>query len=230
MDRFRRPRWARDGRSVVVQGVDVNARQGLYRIDVETAAVTPLVTAVAPETLSWPELSPDGSRLFFVRRSTEACGVFERDLQQGQERRVTDCDRLGPLAISPDGKQVAQARAAGGSRYLDTVVVEPMAGGPAREIYRQPAGEYDINGVSWMPDGSHVVVVWTKAVSPAQREALLVPVAGGPPTRLDLPPTVAERIDVHPDGKQLAFVAGERRQEVWVLENFLPAASKALKR
>lgn len=226
---IRRPRWAPDGRSVVVQGMDVNERQGLYRIDVASGAVTLLVAAVDREGLSSPQLSPDGNRLFYIRRAKE-CAIVERDLQAGQERQASTCDGFGRFAISPDGKQIAQARAAGGAQRLDAVVLEPLAGGPAREIYRQPTGEDDIASVSWMPDGSHVIVVRTKAVSPAQREALLVPVAGGPPTRLDLPPTVNARIDVHPDGKQLAFEAGERRQEVWVLENFLPAASKALKK
>ena len=27
--------------------------------------------------------------------------------------------------------------------------------------------------------------------------------------------------DVHPDGRQIAFAAGENSSEVWVLENFL---------
>jgi hypothetical protein len=31
--------------------------------------------------------------------------------------------------------------------------------------------------------------------------------------------------DVHPDGRQIAFVAGENKEEVWVLENFLPAVN-----
>jgi hypothetical protein len=36
----------------------------------------------------------------------------------------------------------------------------------------------------------------------------------------------AERIRVNPDGRQLAFVSGRRHAEIWVLENFLPAAAR----
>ena len=32
---------------------------------------------------------------------------------------------------------------------------------------------------------------------------------------------------VHPDGRQIAFTAGEGRGELWVMENFLPARQPA---
>jgi hypothetical protein len=31
---------------------------------------------------------------------------------------------------------------------------------------------------------------------------------------------------LNPDGRQLAFVSGRRHAEIWVLENFLPAAAR----
>ena len=30
-------------------------------------------------------------------------------------------------------------------------------------------------------------------------------------------------LSIHPDGKRIAFTAGTDREEVWVLEDFLPA-------
>jgi len=32
---------------------------------------------------------------------------------------------------------------------------------------------------------------------------------------------------IHPDGRQIAFTAGEVKEEVWVMENFLPALKAA---
>ncbi|MBZ5583594.1 MAG: hypothetical protein LAQ30_15575 [Acidobacteriia bacterium] len=36
-----------------------------------------------------------------------------------------------------------------------------------------------------------------------------------------------ERASIHPDGRQIAYLGGEKKKEVWVLENFLPAAKAA---
>jgi hypothetical protein len=36
-----------------------------------------------------------------------------------------------------------------------------------------------------------------------------------------------ENLDVHPDGRRIAFNSTEVRREVWVMENFLPVAKEA---
>ena len=49
---------------------------------------------------------------------------------------------------------------------------------------------------------------------------------GGQPCKIDIGATQFEGAiinKVHPDGRQIAYVAGTRNQEVWVIENFLPA-------
>jgi hypothetical protein len=55
-----------------------------------------------------------------------------------------------------------------------------------------------------------------------------VPAKGGQPERLDL--TMKgwlTNLRVHPDGRRIAFDAGEEgKEEVWVMENFLPAKAK----
>ena len=234
---FRRPRWAPDGRSLVVQGTTIDERQGLFRIDVETGAFTPLLMATAPaEMLSAPQWSPDGHLLYFIRTlrpaGVQSCAIVARDVRSGQERHVTDCGGFGRFSLSPDGSRIAQALPIGSNGNFAALHVSPVAGGESREIYRVEDGESSLDGVSWMPDGRHVLVVRWKQVTttPQRREALLVPVDGGAPKVLDLPTTVSERIDVSADGKRLAFVAGERRQEVWLLENYMPKAATTAKR
>jgi hypothetical protein len=56
-----------------------------------------------------------------------------------------------------------------------------------------------------------------------------MPLEGGTPEKLDLAIeglTVAgwENLRRHPDGRRIAFAAGETKDELWVMENFLPAA------
>jgi hypothetical protein len=42
-------------------------------------------------------------------------------------------------------------------------------------------------------------------------------------------PDTAGGVAVHPDGRQFAYQMGERLDEVWVLENFLPSVRAAAK-
>lgn len=43
-------------------------------------------------------------------------------------------------------------------------------------------------------------------------------------SRLTLSPEGMRDICLHPDGRQIAFTSVQNRDEVWVLENFLPGA------
>jgi hypothetical protein len=54
-----------------------------------------------------------------------------------------------------------------------------------------------------------------------------VPLDGGERRKLDAKVDGMTRFSVHPDGKQIAYGLTERAKddEVWVLENFLPAPS-----
>jgi len=79
----------------------------------------------------------------------------------------------------------------------------------------------------WTPDGRAILLKkGTTGVDPS--EMWLVPISGEPPRKIDLD---ARRIAagaigvtrLHPDGKQIALVAGHITTELWVLENFLPA-------
>jgi Tol biopolymer transport system component len=75
-----------------------------------------------------------------------------------------------------------------------------------------------------MPDARAVLVAKSLNDSAEQTELWLVPIDGGQPRKIDIGATQFETpVAVHPDGRQIAYTSGERKQEVWVLENFLPA-------
>jgi hypothetical protein len=61
---------------------------------------------------------------------------------------------------------------------------------------------------------------------PTTNELWLVSTIGAAPRKLAFDAERAERIRLNPDGRQLAFVSGGRHAEIWVLENFLPAAPR----
>jgi len=88
-----------------------------------------------------------------------------------------------------------------------------------------------------MPDGRGLIVgratAPPKSVSsanmfagPMMTELWLVSTTGSAPRKLAFDAQGAERIRINPDGRQLASVSGRRHAEIWVLENFLPAAAR----
>ena len=93
----------------------------------------------------------------------------------------------------------------------------PAAGGPPRELLRLKTAI--LSGVEWARDGSQLL--FSRGGEPTP-ELWRIPVQGGQPRRLGLVTNQNARISLHPDGRQIAFTAGETKTEVWVMENFLP--------
>ena len=58
----------------------------------------------------------------------------------------------------------------------------------------------------------------------AVNELWQVSIADGKARKLpiDLP---VRQVRLHPDGRQMTFLSGDRTQEIWVMENFLPTLS-----
>ena len=132
---------------------------------------------------------------------------------------------MRPLTVSPDGTTVAtieRGTAPGTSRLR----VVSLATGTTRDLLEADLGTL----VSWLPDSRTVLVFGTLPGTPpnATRSVLAVSVAGGAPKKwnLGMPVAMPPVVVVHPDGRQVAFMTGEQRNEIWALENFLPAAVK----
>ena len=92
---------------------------------------------------------------------------------------------------------------------------------PGVVVLSQPPWEV----LTWMPDGRAVLVTKILNDSHTESELWLVPIDGGQPRKMDFDPSNFRLGGVNPDGRQIAFVfvAGENKEELWVLENFLPA-------
>jgi Tol biopolymer transport system component len=221
-------RWAPDGRSFLGMGTDFNGRQGLYRIDAQTGEVAPIAFSPAGSPFSRPLWAPDGKKIYYVSflPKTNEASIRERDLASGSEREVVRRASLGAPSVSPDGRYIA-ARSSDPSTKSSTVLVFPIAGGEPRELLRVNPPQHFGFFVPWTPDGQGVIV--SKFRDDSDRgELWLVPVADGQPRKLDLDTRILQNmpIRVHPDGRQIAYMAGEHKLEVWVLENFLPPAAK----
>ena len=145
-----------------------------------------------------------------------------RNLESGEEKEVYR-GNSNPLAVSPDGQWFAFYIL---GKDTENVMVLDIASGSVRELLRIPPPEF-VFSADWTRDGQYLIFA---KVHPQQPASLWrIPVKGGEPQRLEL--TMSGLRDlrglrVHPDGRQLAFTGGERKLEIWVMENFLPAVQK----
>ena len=104
-------------------------------------------------------------------------------------------------------------------------MVIPSTGGEARELVRLQQGgeEGSVSGLEWARDGRYLLLSIgdSEGSFPVAPELWRIPVAGGKRERVGLPTQGWATVAMHPDGRQIAFTAGEPKQEVWVMENFL---------
>ena len=213
----RAPFWTPDGLFLVTHGVDADGHPGIYRIAAADGAVTPIVQAAPNEWFGFPEMSPDGRKVYFAKSGGPgARAIVEYDIQLGRQRDVIK--GASPAAVARDGKSVATVRRDGMASVL---VVASLSDAVEREVLRVVRPQALLQGVSWAPDSRSLIVntFWNDG---EKRETWLVPVDGGAHKVLDLPGHTWSRVRVHPDGRRVAYHAGELRSEVWVLENFLP--------
>lgn len=221
----RNPLWSPDGRTFVMSGVNRENKRGIYEIDAQTGAVRTVVQSADGEFFTHPEYSPDGRKIYFTghKGPDSRNAIFELDRTSGSLREVARTAGLTMIQISPDGRFLATIRRTTPERD-STVLLVPTSGGEPREVIRASAPQVFTGNASWTPD-SRALMVNTFWAGTERRETWLVPVDGGPPKSLALPGHSWGRIRVHPDGRRVAYHAGNLKTEVWVLENFLPAQS-----
>jgi Tol biopolymer transport system component len=196
--------WAPDGRSVLAWGM-TERENAIFRIDTETSEITKLA-----DGRFTPRLSPDGKTLVFMGGG----GIRKRNLDTGEESVV---DKVGTKRyddLSPDGREVL-------FQVDGAVKTVSLNGGEPRELFRASAQWQWYYGLRWTRDGRYII-------ARAGSEIWRVPAQGGTPLKLDLSVPKMESFTLHPDNRRFAFSVNEgSKSELWVLENFLPAAKAA---
>jgi len=216
--------WSPDGRSLLGKCVNGSDETGICRIDAQTGKATLLVRDSADVSRVAPVGLPDGKHILFSVTTAEGRAgrytvILIRDLDTGEEREVARSS--GGSGVSPDGRELA-IQVVDSATKEGVVKIVPVAGGESREVFRTKKTGLSL---SWTADGRRVVVGESD-----QDNAILwlVPADGGKPVqKVTLGKGVLEP-RLHPDGRQVAFYnRSEAGGEVWVMENFLPAAGEA---
>jgi len=214
---FQMPKWEPDGRALIARGGHINGKGGIHRIDARTGDV---------ETIAEPgvgaEESIDGKLYYRTFDPAKSQSAFvEHNLATGAKREVFSAGNLGLPKISPDGRTLA-ATVDDLSRRISTLLLIPINGGQPREVAQLSAPQAD-TALEWTPDGRALLV--KKATNDAKEELWVVPIDGSPHVKIKLSGPFGNDFAIHPDGRRLAYLAGEGKGEVWVLENFLPSIS-----
>jgi Tol biopolymer transport system component/predicted Ser/Thr protein kinase len=158
----------------------VERRQDEHVLFLRQLATNSTVEIAKPTTKAYLGLtvSSDGSYVYAVRAG-DSPGVntlYRIPALGGEPRKLID-DVGSPVALSPDGQQLAFVRYAGD----ETVVVAASADGQnVREIARRPNAESWEPVIAWSPDGRRLAGLTDAGVS-------MLPVGGGEPALLAVP-------------------------------------------
>ncbi len=201
--------WAPDSRSILAWGMTVK-ENALFRIDTETGVITKLADG------RWaPRLSTDGKTMVYMGNG----GITKRNLDTGEEsvgvkvgtKVLNNYDDL-----SPDCREAA-------FQENGTIYTVSLNGGEPRKLISGLTPYYVLR---WTRDGRYIIAQALDNISglyAATSDILRIPVQGGTPLKLDLAIPRMEDFTLHPDNRRFAFSVNDgTRQELWVMENFLP--------
>jgi Tol biopolymer transport system component/DNA-binding winged helix-turn-helix (wHTH) protein len=210
--------WSPDGLTVAFLHLDSDSKEsGIFTVPAlggPTRKIFSLANLFPAAGLDW---SPDGKYISFSARTNpqEAHGVYLLSLETQELRRITSPPSVtemdNRMEFSPDGKTIAVARTLPSNQ--GEIYLVPVSGGPEKKL---TSDNRSVIGVSWTPDGKHVVfssnragggyTLWKISVTDGNLE----PVAIGGENALN--PTIAR------SGNRLAFVKANTDTNVWQIE------------
>jgi Tol biopolymer transport system component len=231
-------RWSPDGKFFLVSNFVRNKPQAVSRINAVTGERVDLVQSESA-MLGAAQLSRDGRTLFYVLHhpNSKKSSFMSRDMESGREKEFFSMENASNaqslnFALSPDGRQLALAIweiKFSPMTFIHCILTMPAEGGEPRELLKNgELRQYPL--IAWTPDGKSLL--FTNSIPEGGRGNAVfhIPAGGGQARELCRPQTMMyghlwSTLDVHPDGRRIAFDCFEYRHEVWAMEHFLPAAT-----
>ena len=196
-----------DGRYIVYSLVD-GEQESLWVRNVRTKSD---VQVLAPEPLNIIGLtfSPDGDFIYFGRSekgSTSQDILFRMPVLGGALQQLAQ-DVDGPISFAPDGLRFAFTRGIPAKVVLE-IHVQHLEGNGDQILAEIPAGlgNYEMNGLTWSPDGKTIVV---PSRVPKSRKFVVtaIPVNGGTPLEVFSNDHFVGRPAWMPDSRSLVIPA-----------------------
>ena len=227
------PSWLSGGNSLLLGAWDQQSGYTLYKMDMATGSAVKLRGELMSKLpLYVPAWSPDGSKVYLPNMPS----IDVWDSATGEEKLLLKdpmAAYVREITPSPDGASLAYVIITpppAGSTWMgpNYIKILDIASGQTRELVQdKPAFQRRV--MTWTPDGKHLIYAtfaYFYSVPGESARIRIVPASGGAPKQLgsDFRGRVFE-LSVSPDGKQLGFTLNTSRNELWALENFLPAAT-----
>lgn len=173
----RAPRYLRDGRLMYLRA-DNRSRGRIIVIDPSSGEERMLIARV--NAGGEAAVHPDGRSVVFAKTDAHRdiyfySDLFRRDLETGEERRLTEGLRAREPDVSPDGRRVVFTMSRAGTARLMIAELEDVAG-TMREL--MPSARYQqFYTPRFSPDGSRVAVsTWRRG---GHRDVVLVELESG---------------------------------------------------
>ena len=218
-------RWSQDCSSILAMGRDNKVRFGIFRINVQTGNVTPVIPRENWKStfIHSGEWSRDGKTFFYVHFNTtdnwaynNLSQIMVRDLETGTEKELYQFNNYVNISLSPDGKWLA-------SSHPGSLMLMPVTGGETKELYIFEEEYRNERPITWSADGKYILFEKKKSGQDGW-DLCRIPAEGGEPQKLGLELKDGfMNLSIHPNGSNIAFSSREQpNAEFWVMENFLP--------
>ena len=223
---FRNPTWVHwspDGKSIVHTGIDKPFNSSYFRTDVKTGNMNMVFRHSEPEQVWGSRLSKNGKTLFYIvlKKKAGISQLMARNLETQKVDELYLSEWIHGLALSPDERLFAFVEQDWPSKILKLKIL-PVKGGEPRTLYTFKKREW-ISAIAWTPDGQDILF---SKDEPGKRLLWTISPEGGKPQEIGITLDEIQHLRIHPDGQHIAFTAGTRGSEVWVMENFLPEERK----
>jgi Tol biopolymer transport system component len=165
-----------------------------------------------------------GQDLYFAERNATPGTLRRLNLATGESSSMTLPAQPLAVAVSQDGAHVAYG-AMTPARTVRLAMV-PMSGGPEKVLYELPMARMRSGAaMQWTPDGRSLI--YSQPNDEGGADLWLASAAGGAPVKLRPLEADVLRIEIHPNGREIALatrVSGGGA--FWVIENPFAKAGK----
>lgn len=224
------PEWLSDNRSIVFR-VNDSGKQVMVKLDVETGEQAKLADA---REQTWnSQLSPDGRTYYYAKPKDGLIAAL--DVATGMEKKVAEFPAgkfTRALALSPDGKTLAfvvqyMKYATDPAAFVGTSLeLCDLTTGQSRTFRRSAVNDHLVGfyrrALLFTPD-SKALVATTGATKP--NRIRLIPLDGGADRQLVQSAGMLRDVSISPDGRNITYTESTQKNDLWLLENFLPVDS-----